>query len=56
MYPDPDLHYKEMRIRNPGFGICICFASKLFCVQGGRNAWNNWIPLENMRGQIVHKW
>merc|ERR1712013_335713 len=24
--------------------------------KGGRNAWNSWIPLENMEGPIVHRW
>ena len=22
----------------------------------GSYAWNNWIPVENMRGVVVHKW
>ena len=24
--------------------------------KGGRNAWNSWIPLDNMEGPIVHRW
>ena len=24
--------------------------------KGGRNAWNSWIPLEDMEGPIVHRW
>ena len=24
--------------------------------KGGRNAWNSWIPIENMEGPIVHRW
>ena len=24
--------------------------------KGGRNAWHNWIPLEDMEGPVVHRW
>jgi hypothetical protein len=24
--------------------------------RGGRNAWQSWIPLENMEGPVVHRW
>ena len=24
--------------------------------KGGRNAWNTWIPLEDMEGPVVHRW
>ena len=24
--------------------------------RGGRNSWQNWIPLEGMEGPVVHRW
>jgi len=25
-------------------------------VKGGRNSWNNWIPMEDMQGVVLHRW
>jgi len=50
---DPLMVYDNI---NLGRRIDPIWPEQEWRAKGGRNAWNNWIPMEEMRGFVLHRW